>query len=138
MKNEKPILPEGGINNQNASEIKGLQRGKDGWALYWSDGQRLITQQTHIKDRIKADYVLNDALVQYWLDKKNGAKMQTVANILRQSSPMELEAIASLLGDEMKSRCMDAEWVGWKMRRKGIWRVKDSISRHYDRIDIDE
>ena len=138
MKNEKPISPEGRIRNQNASEIKGLQQGKDGWTLYWSDGERLTTQQTHIKDRIKADYALNDVLARYWLDKTKGAKIQAIANILRHSTPMELDAIASLLGDEMKSRCMDVEWVGWKMRRKGIWRVKDSISRHYDRIDIDE
>lgn len=138
MKNEKPILPEGGINNQNASEIKGLQRDKDGWTLYWSDGQRLITQQTEIKDRAKADYALNDFLVRYWLDKRSSAEMQTVARILRTSTPMELEVIALLLGDEMRARGMDANWIRWKLRRKGIWRVKDNISRHYDRIDIDE
>ena len=138
MKNNKLIFPEGGIRNQNASEIKGLQRGKAGWTLYWSDGQRLITQQTNIKDRLKADCILNDALVQYWLDKRNGATMQTVARILRLSTPIELEEIAGLLGDEMRERRMDVNWIRWKMGGKGIWRIKDSISRHYNRMDIDE
>jgi len=138
MRNEKPILSEGGIRNQNASEIKGLQRGKDGWTLYWSDGERLITQRTDIKNKLKADYALNDALVRYWLDKTKGAKIQTIDNILRHSTTMELDAIACLLGDEMKERILDVNWIRWQMGRKGIWRVKDSISRHYDRMDIDE
>lgn len=138
MKNDKPILPEGEIRNPNTSEIKGLQRGKDGWTLYWSDGNRLITEQTTIKDRLKADYALNDAITRYLFDKRNGAKILTIANILDQSTPIELEEIACLLGDEMRKRRMNVNRIRWKMRRKGIWRVKDSISRHYDRIDIDE
>ncbi len=138
MRNDKPVLPEGEIRNPSTSEIKGLQRGKDGWTLYWSDGQRLITQQTEIKDRAKADITLNDTLMRYWLDKRNGAKMQTVARILHTSTQMELSEIAGLFGDEMRKRGMDVNWIRWKMNRKGVWRVKDNISRHYDRIDIDE
>lgn len=64
--------------------------------------------------------------------------MQTVARILRLSTPIELEEITGLLGDEMRERRMDINWIRWKMGRKDIWRVKDSISRHYYQMDIDE
>ncbi len=137
MITDKPVLPVGELHNLSALEIKGLQRDKDGWTLYWSDGNRLITHQTNIKDKRTAGEMLDNMLLTYLQDKRNSGKMQAIVSIIRTASKTELSEMANILNDEMEIRGMKGDLIGWRLRRKGIRRAKDLISRYYDRVDID-
>ena len=137
MITDKPVLPVGELHNLRALEIKGLQRDKDGWTLYWSDGNRLITHQTNIKDKRTAGEMLDNMLLTYLQDKRNSGKMQAIVSIIRTASKTELSEMANILNDEMEIRGMKGDLIGWRLRRKGIRRAKDLISRYYDRVDID-
>lgn len=137
MITDKPVLPVGELHNLRALEVKGLQRDENGWTLYWSDGNRLITHQTDIKDKRTAGEMLDKMLLTYLQDKRNSGKIQAIASIIRTSSKTELAEMADMLNDEMEIRGMKGDSVGWRLRRRGIRRAKDLISRYYDRVDID-
>ena len=56
--------------------------------------------------------------------------------MMRKIQP-ELAEIADIANDEMEIRGMKGNSIGWRLRRRGIRRAKDLISRYYDRVDID-
>ena len=78
MITDKPVLPVGELHNLRALEVKGLQRDEDGWTLYWSDGNRLVTHQTTIKDKRTAGEVLDNMLLNYIQDKGESGRMDTL------------------------------------------------------------
>ena len=138
MITDKPVLPVGELHNLRALEIKGLQRDEGGWTLYWSDGNRLITHQTNIKDKRTAGEVLDNMLLNYLQDKGESGRMEAITSIIRTASKTELAEISDIANDEMEIRGMKGDLIGWRLRRRGIRRAKDLISRYSDRVDIDE
>ena len=137
MITDKPILPVGELHNLRALEIKGLQRDEDGWTLYWSDGNRLVTHQTNIKDKRTAGEVLDNMLLNYIQDKGESGRREAITSIIRTASKTELAELSDIVNDEMEIRGMKGDLTGWRLRRRDIRRAKDLISRYYDRVDID-
>lgn len=138
MITDKPVLPVGELHNLRSLEVKGLQRDEDGWTLYWSDGNRLITHQTDIQDKRTAGEVLDNMLLNYIQDKGERGRMEAITSIIRTTSKTELAELSDIINDEMEIRGMKGDSIGWRLPRRGIRRAKGLISRYYDRVDIDE
>ena len=76
-------------------------------------------------------------LLNYIQDKGESGRMEAITSIIRTASKTELAEIADIMNDEMEIRGMKGDLIGWRLRRRGIRRAKDLISRYYDRVDID-
>ena len=76
-------------------------------------------------------------LLNYLQDKGNSGRLDAIASVIRTASKPELAEIADIANDEMEIRGMKGNSIGWRLRRRGIRRAKDLISRYYDRVDID-
>ena len=135
---DRTIITDNDLRNLRAVEDKGLWKDEDGYTAYWTDGDRLITHNTHTDDKRAAENFLKDLLLKYWIEKEDDTKMDALIRAIRTASKVELAEIASHVEDELELRGMGRRDIGWRLKRRQVRRVKDYLWSYYDRKDYDE
>ncbi len=120
-------------------EDKGLWKSEDGeYVVYWTDGDRMISHNTHTTNKGIAEDMLKDLLLKYWVAKEDAPKMTAIINAIRTASKIELAEIFHHVEDEMMVRGMLRRDMGWRLERRKVRRVKDYLWSYYDRKDYDD
>ena len=135
---DKTLITDDELINLRAVENKGLWMGKDGYIVYWSDGDKMISHHTHTKDKTAAESALKNQLMRYWLCKANDTQMKAMIRAIRSMSKIELAEFAAHVQSELEIRGMRGNDIGWRPERRRILRIKDYIWMYYDRKDLDE
>ena len=132
------------ISNDDLDELrrveeKGLWLNPDNgeYTVYWTDGDRFITHNTHKGNKAEAERVLKNLLLDYWMERDDSKKMCAIVHAIRTATKVELAEISSHVEDEMEIRGMKRRDLGWRYRRRQVRRAKDYLWSYYSRQDYD-